>query len=61
MANNQHSGFQIWTFSVQLSTSVVLFLPPEMINSPLVCVHTTLNKPIEIYFTGKFSKIEKEC
>lgn len=61
MANNQHFEFQIRTFSVQFSTSVVLFFPPEMINYPLVCVHTTLNKPIEIYFTGKFRKIGKEC
>lgn len=28
---------------------------------PLFCVHTTLNKPIEIYFTGKFRRIENEC
>lgn len=61
MANNQHFEFQIRTFPMQLSASVCTLFFPAMADYPLACVHTTLNKPIEIYFTGKFRKIENEC
>lgn len=56
MANNQH-----FEFSGQLSTSVSTLFVPATANYLLVCVHTTLNKPIEMHFTGKFRKIENEC
>lgn len=40
---------------------LLFFFFPATASYLLVCVHTTLNKPIEIYFTGKFRKIENEC
>lgn len=57
-------SFRSEPFQCNFKLLFVLFFvcfSPATANYPHVCVHTTLNKPIEIYFTGKFRKIKNEC